>query len=108
MNVVGLVTDLMDRSRLKGGGMGEVDVRFVRTAAALEEAVDAGSVDAVVIDLKQPDALDAVRRLAGRVHVVGFGAHVDTDGLRAAREAGADVVLARSAFFADPAKWVRR
>jgi hypothetical protein len=106
MNVVALMTDLMDRSRLKGGN--DLEVRFVRTAAAVREAVEAGSVDAVVVDLKQPDALDAIRGVAGRVHVVGFGAHVDTEGLQAARDAGADAVLARSQFFADPARHMRR
>jgi hypothetical protein len=104
MNVVALVTDLMDRSRMKPGD--DLTVKFVHTAGALEEAVAAGSVDAVVVDLRQPDAMAAVRSVAGRVHVVAFGAHVDTDGLRAARDAGADVVLARSAFFADPTRWL--
>jgi hypothetical protein len=34
------------------------------------------------------------------VRVVGFGSHVDRARLEAAREAGCDEVLARSAFFA--------
>jgi DNA-binding NarL/FixJ family response regulator len=103
---VALVADLMDRSRLSG--IEGLDVTFVRTVAAMSAEVDAGSVDVVVVDLKRPDALDAIAAIAGRTRVVGFGAHVDTEGLRAARDAGADLVLARSAFFADPGRWLSR
>jgi hypothetical protein len=103
--VMGLVTDLMDRSRfgvLAGGG---VDVRFVRTAAQLEEALGglagstSGHAHRVVVDLDRPDALDAVvaASTAG-VDVIAYGSHVERERLDDARAAGAQV-LARSAFF---------
>ncbi|MEO7555967.1 MAG: DNA-binding response regulator [Acidimicrobiales bacterium] len=93
MIVAAFVPDLMDRSRLRS----VVDL-FVPTITALAEVV----ADVVVIDLGRPGALDAVIDLAPRLRVVGFGSHVDTELLAAARQAGAEV-LPRSRFFANPA-----
>jgi hypothetical protein len=108
MRVTAYVTDLMDRSRLStaAGGDDSIDLTFVRTGARLQEAVASGDTDVVVVDLSRPDAVDAIEAVSGRVRVVGFGAHVDTDRLRAARAAGSETVLARSAFFSDPARWI--
>lgn len=94
MTVVALVTDLLDRSRFPDG------VRFVRR---LDGAPDAG---VVVVDLAVPGALDAVRALrasGSTARVVAYGRHTDRDVLADAKAAGCDRVLARSAFFADPA-----
>jgi hypothetical protein len=96
--VVAFVPDLMDRSRLSAA---LADVRFVRAAGDL---VDAGAA-VVVVDLGRPGVVDVLPRLGG-ARVVGFGSHVDRATLDAAKAAGCDVVLARSAFFADPARWV--
>lgn len=107
VRVTAYVTDLMDRSRLSSAALGDViELSFVRTGEKLLGAVDAGSVDAVVIDLSRPDAIETIEAVAGRARVIGFGAHVDTDRLRAARRAGSETVLARSAFFSDPARWM--
>ena len=89
MTVAAFVPDLMDRSRLGGR-----QITFVASPADLA-AVDA---DVYVVDLSRPGVLDAVEALRGR-RVIGFGSHVDTDLLRAARAAGCETVLARSAFF---------
>jgi len=94
--VVAYVPDLMDRSRLAGVG----DVVFVGTPAELA-SVDA---DVVVVDLSRPGVLDVLPAVAARVgRLVGFGSHVDTELLAAARAAGCTDVLPRSRFFADPA-----
>ena len=93
MKVTALVTDLLDRSRFPDG------TRFVRR---IEDDSDA---DVFVVDLAAPGALDAVRALAGsEARVVAYGRHTETELLADARKAGADRVLARSAFFADIAK----
>jgi hypothetical protein len=58
----------------------------------------------VVVDLARPGVVDALGELAvldPRPTILGFGSHVDREQLTAARHAGADRVLARSAFFAD-------
>jgi hypothetical protein len=91
--VVALVTDLMDRSRLRSTD--DLVVRFVG-ASGLSAAADA---DLVVVDLAGPGHLAA---LAGRppgVPVVGFGPHVDEELLAQAAAAGCDRVLPRSKFF---------
>jgi DNA-binding NarL/FixJ family response regulator len=93
VSAVVLSTDLMDRSRFPAG------TTFVRRADDLP-----ADADVVVVDLARPDAVEGVRRLrteGSTAHVVAYGSHVDHDVLRAARAAGCDRVLARSAFFAD-------
>jgi len=94
VSVVALVTDLMDQSRIRAA---VPDVTFVRDPSGVAET------DTVVVDLGRfADQVDAVRaRTTGRV--VAFGSHVDDAALAAARAAGADAVMARSRFFADPA-----
>ena len=74
-----------------------LDVSFVRSAAALVELV-AGGASTVVVDLGRPDALGAIRavRDSASVSVVAFGAHVDSDRLQHARDAGAATVLAQA------------
>ena len=96
--IVAFVPDLMDRSRLsniKG-------ISFVADPSALAAAVAAAGelTTTVVVDLSRPGVLDAVAGLAGGgTRIVGFISHVDREGTEAARKAGCDEVLARSAFF---------
>ncbi|MGH9118011.1 MAG: hypothetical protein ACRD0A_09100 [Acidimicrobiales bacterium] len=107
-SVVAYVVDLMDRSKMtRAAGASGIDITFVRSAAQLADALAGGGAASVVVDLGRPDAIDAITAVAGRSPVVGYGSHVDTDRLQAARHAGAATVLARSAFFSDPARWMR-
>jgi hypothetical protein len=55
----------------------------------------------VLVDLARPAVRDAIGdlRKATTGRLIGFGSHVDRDVLDAARQAGCDEVLARSAFF---------
>lgn len=94
MNVVALVGDLMDRSRVSAVVPG---VRFATSASALVGA--ASSADLVIVDLGRPGALDAARGLVARgVGVVAYAAHVAGDLLESARAAGC-TALPRSVFF---------
>ncbi len=107
--IVAYVPDLMDRSRISGAidsggaqaGEGATvggPVRFARTPADLVEL--AAAADLVVVDLSRPGVLDVLADVSALgVSVIGFGSHVDTDTLTAARAAGCDQVLALSAFF---------
>ena len=97
--IVALVPDLMDQSRIRAA---LPDVVFARDPAT------AAGAAVVVVDLARfGDHIAAVRAsTAGRI--VAFGPHVDDAGFAAAREAGADTVLARSQFFRDPAAAVTR
>ena len=93
MTVVALVTDLLDRSKFPDG------TRFVRKLDGVE-------ADVVVVDLSVAGAVDgiaALRAAGSGARVVAYGRHTNADVLRDAREAGADRVLARSAFFGDVA-----
>ena len=96
--VVAFVPDLMDRSKV--AAVGGDRVAFVSSVSALA-AVDP-AVDLVVVDLARPGVLAALSRLragGSTVRVIGFGSHVERELLDAARAAGCDEVLARSAFF---------
>jgi hypothetical protein len=85
------VPDLMDRSRLAG-----LDVTFVAAPAGLAAA---GPEDVVVVDLSRPGVLEAMVALDPGARTIGFGSHVDTELLDAARAAGCSEVMPRSEFF---------
>jgi hypothetical protein len=85
--VVAYVPDLMDRSRFPAG------VSFVATPAELVDA----AADLVVVDLGRPGVLEVLASITAPT--VGFGSHVDTALLEAARAAGCDQVLPRSQLF---------
>ena len=91
MKIAAYVPDLMDRSKVAAAVPG---VEFVANPRLLVEV----EADLVVLDLSRPGVLEALSGLA-HVRSVGFGSHVDVETLEAARAAGCDVVLARSAFF---------
>jgi len=100
VNVVAFVTDLMDRSKVQSAVEG---VTFARNPAAAADA------DVVVVDLSRfADAVTEVRAQAPEARIVAFGPHVDDALLDGARRDGADVVMARSQFFRDPAAAVQR
>jgi DNA-binding NarL/FixJ family response regulator len=76
------------------------------TAAKTQEALVAKAKDAppagVILDLHNPTLdvpalLEALKTL-GSPRVVAYGSHVDAERLKAARAAGCDLVLPRSAF----------
>ena len=90
MTVFAFVPDLMDRSRLGG-----LDVTFV----ARPEDLAPVPGDIVVVDLSRPGVLEALQGLGDGARTIGFGSHVDTKLLDAARAAGCDEVMARSEFF---------
>jgi len=90
--IAAYVPDLMDRSKVSAAAPGRVT--FARTPAELLDA----EADLVVVDLSRPGVLDVVPSLQGR-RVIGFGSHVATDVLDAARAAGVAEVLPRSKFF---------
>ena len=66
-------------------------------------------VDLNAGDLVAPAALISYQKLAGPdTWFVAFGSHVDAEGLRAARDAGCHIVLARSRFAAELPALLRR
>ncbi len=103
--IVALVADLLFASRIRGtAALVGARVQVVQKGAALWDAVERARPALVLVDLgAREDAVDVIRRLKASPgpaapRVVAFGSHVAEEALRAARDAGADRVLARSAF----------
>jgi DNA-binding NarL/FixJ family response regulator len=93
VNVVAYVTDLMDRSKIQSAVPGATFAR--------DPAVATGA-DVVIVELTRfADVVTAIRAQAPDARIVAFGPHVDDELLQHARDAGADVVMARSQFFRD-------
>jgi CheY-like chemotaxis protein len=100
-----LSDDLIDSSRVAGharaAGLTAVSAR---TPAALIDAARREPPSLVILDLHNPGLdvpalLDGLRAVCEAVPpVVAYGSHVDAARLRAARQAGCDRVLPRSAF----------
>lgn len=95
--VLAIVDDLMFRSRIEA----VAEAAGVALTVA-REATRSGQETLALVDLSPGDAaVDAIRALKSREPtpvVVAFGPHRDVALFARAREAGADQVLARSAF----------
>lgn len=104
-----LVADLLFASRIRGAAAAAgVEVAVVQSAAAFLERARALHPRLILIDLdaRAGDAPALIRELKEdpvlrSVPVVAFGAHVEGIALLAARAAGAERVVARSAFVRD-------
>jgi DNA-binding response OmpR family regulator len=105
--VIAAVDDLMFGSKVRAAcERAGKEVTFARTREAVLSDVSSRRPELVILDLdrgaldpigviqaiRQDDAIKGTR-------VVAFVRHTSTDAIVAARKAGADVVLARSAFF---------
>lgn len=103
---VALVADLMFASRVRGAASAAgVEAVTVSSADRLLEEVRRRRPRVVLVDLetRNVDAAGVVARLkadpaTAGTPVIAFGSHVNGEVLVAARGAGADRVLARSAF----------
>jgi DNA-binding NarL/FixJ family response regulator len=99
-SVVALVGDLMDRSRVTGA---IPEAQVVKAASAVTDA------EVVIVDIgRHAAAVAELRRRLPHAWIVAYGRHDDQAALGAAGDAGADRVLARSRFFADPAAAIAR
>lgn len=106
--ILAAVDDLMFASRISSAARAaEVEVRFVRSPDETAEQARQLKPAFVILDLnaRKPDPMATLTRLKDdpaleSIPVVGFVSHVDADAIAAARAAGIDQVLARSAFVA--------
>lgn len=103
------VEDLLFRSKISETAkeLG-VEAKFPRSPQRLLEALREDPPDLLILDLNSTrfEPLDLLRTLrsedaAGRLRTIGFLSHVQRDLALAAREAGCDRVVARSAFTRD-------
>lgn len=100
-----LSDDLIFTSRITGTARGlGLTLKPARSAAILEAAARQQTPSCVIVDLANPglnvpDLLAHLRDICSPMpRVVAYGSHVDAAGLRAARDAGCDLVLPRSKF----------
>lgn len=92
--VAALVRDLMDRSKI------QASISGVTFPNGVDGCIGA---DVVIVDLaRNADSIEAIAEASPHAKILGFGSHVDTESLEAARGAGAHLVMARSQFFRDP------
>jgi CheY-like chemotaxis protein len=101
---IAVLTDLIFRMRIESTAqaLGR-EITSVSTVDALHKALEEGPVDLVLVDMNLPTdtAGDAIRTAKSHhedPRVVAFVSHVEANLAEAARRAGADEVLARSAF----------
>jgi CheY-like chemotaxis protein len=106
-----LCKDFIWVSRITGTAQAlGLSVTPARSVEQLEKAVRQRAPACVLIDLDSPDwvvsaVVPRIQALCPHpVRFVAFGSHVDVASLRAARAAGCDPVLPRSAFAEDLAK----
>jgi CheY-like chemotaxis protein len=102
--VAAVVDDLLFRSKIRAVAdrAGQV-VTFVHAGPEMVANVREASATLVIVDLGDPRAIETIQGLKAasdlaHVPIVAFVSHVRADLITAAREAGADTVLARSAF----------
>ncbi|MFP5317031.1 MAG: hypothetical protein ACLGI2_01920 [Acidimicrobiia bacterium] len=93
--IVAYVPDLMDRSKVSSA---PADVTFVNRPADLAAKAAETGADLVVVDLTRPGVVDQLTDVEATV--IGFANHTNREAMDAALAAGADQVMARSAFFA--------
>ena len=108
-HVLAAVSDLLFRAKIREAARQVGRALSVVTTgdAALEQALSAAP-DFIIIDLgdRRFDACDTIRRLkadprVARIPVIGFFPHVLVGAKHAAKEAGCDRILPRSAFSAN-------
>ncbi len=103
-----LSDDLLFISRVTGTARDlGLEVRSARSADAVAELAEKQCPTCVIVDLANPglviaELIERLRQTCTPMpRVVAYGSHVDTATLRAARDAGCDVVLPRSKFVED-------
>jgi hypothetical protein len=100
--VVAAVADLIFGARIRGAAeQAGVPVRFARSMDELRSLVAGARLVLLDLDagwLEVGPAVEAAHGAGQGVQVVAFVSHVRTDAMNAARVAGADQVMPRSAF----------
>jgi CheY-like chemotaxis protein len=110
VSVAGLVLsdDLVFMSRISATAQAAgLSVRQARTPEALLALARQSAPQGIILDLQNPGLdlpalLAELRAICSPMpRVVGYGSHVEAELLRAAREAGCNLVLPRSKFVKD-------
>jgi len=104
--ILAAVDDFLFRSKIRATAkQAGVDITFAKTAGELLEQARSLKPSLVIFDLNSA-TLEPIETIAAMkrdgalksIRTLGFVSHVDTARIQAARAAGADDVMARSAF----------
>lgn len=104
--IIAVVDDLLFGSKIRSAAdAAGTAIRFVRRGDDLSSALSEEDSSLMLVDLSSTGAADAIRlaraTVGPAVAIVAFASHVRADLIADARAAGADRVLARSAFVAE-------
>jgi len=113
--ILAAVDDFLFRSKIRATAKHvEADIRFAQTQDEILAQARELRPTLVIIDLNSPkgDPIATIAALkadaaTAKVRTIGFASHVHADLIAAARRAGADEVLPRSAFAANLADILR-
>jgi DNA-binding NarL/FixJ family response regulator len=105
--VIAVVDDLLFSSKIRAVAQAAgAQVVFARSREVALAAAVQHAPGLVIFDLdpRTGDVIDTIRLMRDRcgpaTRMIGFGAHVNVERLQAARDAGCDEAIARSAFVA--------
>lgn len=99
-----LCDDLIFTSRITGTATAlGLTLRTAKTVAELRRFFEQSQPRCVILDLNAPglniaELAAEIAALTPRPKLIGYGSHVDTATLKAARDAGCDIVSPRSKF----------
>jgi CheY-like chemotaxis protein len=102
--VCAVVNDLMFASKIRAAAdQLAIPIAFARTSAALHEHAATASLLLLDLNTRWLNPASEIRALKANpatqhLRIIAFGSHTDSATLTAAREAGADRVMANSAF----------
>jgi DNA-binding NarL/FixJ family response regulator len=103
--IIAVVDDLLFGSKIRAAARtAGATISFARGRDAIAGAVRENVPELILIDLEgqSGDAIEMIRLIRAEAgagaRIIGFGSHVNVERLEAAKQAGADQALARSAF----------
>jgi DNA-binding NarL/FixJ family response regulator len=103
--VIAVVDDLLFGSKIRAAARtASAPISFAHGRDAVAAAVREKSPELILIDLEgqSGDAIEMIRLIRAEAgagpRIIGFGSHVNVERLEAAKQAGCDQALARSAF----------
>jgi DNA-binding response OmpR family regulator len=103
--VIAVVDDLLFSSKIRAAAEAAgATIFFARGRDTVAGAVRDKSPELILIDLegRSGDAIEMIRLMRAEAgagtRIIGFGSHVNVERLDAAKQAGCDQALARSAF----------
>jgi CheY-like chemotaxis protein len=106
LSIAAVVTDLIFGTKISSSAKSlGIELKIIRSMDKLDDRLSSAADSFVLIDLNADgvDVIEAIRRCKAATHrprTIAYVSHVQTELIERARQAGADEVMARSAFVA--------